>query len=258
MTPKLPLTDDLLSAFLDGELPADKARAVEQAVADDPAAQGTLDAWRKQDAALGTLYAPAVNDPLPAKLTATLAAERTQNTRIPPAFIRIAAMLALVAIGAAGGWTLARLSPGGALTNTSQLAENAIASYKTFVVEVVHPVEVEADQSEHLVQWISNRLGTSISPPDFAKQGFRLMGGRVVPSTDGPAAQFMYKNDLGQRVTLYVATPSDPSKTAFQFASSGDVQSFYWIDGDLSYAVVGNLPRETLRAIATEAYDQLI
>ena len=36
-----------------------------------------------------------------------------------------------------------------------------------------------------------------------------------------------------------------------------NVQSFYWMDGVLNYAVVGDIPRDALRRIALDAYDQL-
>jgi len=116
----------------------------------------------------------------------------------------------------------------------------------------------EAGVVRYLVEDLPKRLGHPIKAPDFAASGFRLMGGRLLPSDTGPAALFMYDDDLGRRVTLYVAPGAKGGETAFRFLESGTTQSFYWVDGDLSCAVTGDIPRDVLRQIAVEAYDQLI
>ncbi len=247
---------ETLMAYHDGALPPEPARAVEQALASDPAARALLEEWRAQDAALGALYAPKADEPVPERLRQIVRARPARAPLLP----RLAAAIALVALGGLGGWGLAMrmASTPDAPVLAPVLAQDAINAYQTFVVEVVHPVEVEASQAAHLVGWVSKRLGHDIAPPDFAARGFRLMGGRVLPGADGPAAMFMYENDLGQRVSLYVAPPARDGQTAFQFTREGEVQSFWWVDGDLSYAVVGKLPRDVLRTLAVEAYDQLI
>jgi len=68
-----------------------------------------------------------------------------------------------------------------------------------------HPVEVGAGAEAHLVQWLSKRLGRPLVVPDPAAVGFRLMGGRLPPAEDGPAAQFHMRTARGGRVTLYLS-----------------------------------------------------
>jgi len=195
-------------------------------------------------------------DPLRAVLDAARAEDRRQVRRRMAVPLRIAAAVALLAVGGAGGYVAARLD--GAATAPARFAQNALSAYATYVVEVAHPVEVEAARADHLTQWLSKRLGHPIKAPDFAASGFRLMGGRLLPSDSGPAALFMYEDDLGRRVTLYVTPGAKGGETAFRFIESGTTQSFYWIDGELSCAVTGDIPREVLRQIAVAAYDQLI
>lgn len=248
-----PIPQDRLLAYHHGALPADEAKALARAIESDPEAQERLADWARQDAALGALYGPVADEAIPDRLRAAL--HPAPRPRTAPA-LRIAAMLALLAVGAAGGWLAAGMSspPAGHRT----LAEAAIGAHLTYVSEVIHPVEVAADDADHLTGWVSKRLDHLIAAPDFAARGFRLMGGRVLPGPDGAAAMFMYDNDLGQRVTLYVSRAGADGQTAFQFAEEGGVQSFWWLDDGLSYAVVGTVPRALLRAIALDAYDQLI
>lgn len=254
MTTPDPIPEALLLAYFEGALPSDEAARVGTRVAHDPQAQALLAEWERQNAAIRALYAPVADEPVPDRLRDVVAHPAPARTAAP--WLRIAAMLGLLAIGASGGWLAADLKDPGAPPR--MLAEAAITAHETYVAEVIHPVEVPATEAAHLVGWVSKRLGHQIEPPDFATEGFRLMGGRVLPGATGAAALFMYENDTGHRITLYVAPQSESMETAFQFTETDGLNSFYWMDGTLNYAVVGDLPRDALRRIAVAAYDQLI
>jgi anti-sigma factor RsiW len=133
---------------------------------------------------------------------------------------------------------------------------DAIAAHRTFVVEAVHPVEVAASQEQHLVQWLSKRLGRPLHVPDLNDHGFKLMGGRLLPASTGPAAQFMYENATATRLTLYVQA-KESGETAFRFAREGEVSTFYWIADGFGYAISAGLERETLLTIADVVYRHL-
>jgi anti-sigma factor RsiW len=141
----------------------------------------------------------------------------------------------------------------------------AAAAYVVYSPEKRHPVEVAASEQQHLVQWLSRRLDRPLKVPDLSAQGYALVGGRLLPGDDGARAQFMFENAAGQRLTLYLgalddkATPSGRSKqeTAFSFASTGAVPSFYWVDRGFGYALSAPLTREALLSLATEVYRQL-
>lgn len=81
-----------------------------------------------------------------------------------------------------------------------------------------------------MVAWLSKRVGTPLNAPDFDKQGFRLLGGRLLAGETGPVAQFMYQDGIERRVTLYVRrTVLDGQETAFRHATIDGVDVFYWI-----------------------------
>ena len=251
------LTPDDLLAYFEGTLPAHAAADMAGRVADDPAAQATLAAWRSQNAALVALYAPVAAEPVPDRLTAIIRQAEVQDAQgNTPRLWLAAACVALLAVGGAAGW-FAHGYSGGALQGLS-LAMAAMQAHDTYVVEVKHPVEVLASDQAHMNSWMSKRLGHDISPPDLADAGFTLLGGRVLPAGTGVAALYMYENAQGARVTVYITPETGAVSTAFQFAREGTTQSFSWMDHDLSCAVVGDIPREALRVIAERAYDQLI
>jgi anti-sigma factor RsiW len=66
----------------------------------------------------------------------------------------------------------------------------------------------------------------------------------------------MYQNAAGQRLTVLVGHNTENTTTSFRFASSGDVETFYWIDGSLGYTVTGEISREMLQQVADECYKQ--
>jgi anti-sigma factor RsiW len=98
--------------------------------------------------------------------------------------------------------------------------------------------------------------------PDLSAQGYTLVGGRLLPGSQGPRAQFMFEGPGGERVTLYLgsldaAAASGSGEAAFRFATEGPVPSFYWVDRGFGYALAGALPRDALLALATAVYRQL-
>lgn len=261
MTDQNALTEADLLDYAAGILPADVMAVMATRLANDPAAQATLAEWQRQDAAIEALYQPVAREPVPDRLSDVIrraeAEDAAQAYGHPQTRLwLVAATIAALAVGTGAGWFARDLTTPAAASQT--LAANAMRAYDTYVVEVAHPVEVAASDAEHLNAWMSKRLGHETRPPDFAAAGFTLMGGRIVPSDQGAAALYMYDNAEGQRITLYIAPQGASSTTAFQFAEQGATQSFYWMDRDLSYAVVGTVPREVLRRIALAAYDQLI
>jgi anti-sigma factor RsiW len=83
------------------------------------------------------------------------------------------------------------------------------------------------------------------------------MGGRLVPDGGQPAAQFMYEDGSGRRLTLYIRKETGIGNTAFRFAEREGFGAFYWIDQPLAYALAGRLQREELMGLANLVYAQL-
>ncbi|TNE94749.1 MAG: anti-sigma factor [Rhodobacteraceae bacterium] len=218
----------------------------------DPALQEDLADWDRQDAALRALYDPVAREPVPGRHRAVLAQAELAG---PRNWARIAAMLTILAIGAAGGALGYRLL--GDAASQPTLATAAFRAYATYSVEIRHPVEVAGTDEAHLSEWLSNRLGQRIALPDLSKRGFSLMGGRVLPDVNGPAALMMYRDDLGRRLVLYVASEPGKDESTFQYTQREAVRSYWWFDDDLGCALVGDLTRDQLHELAIDAYEQI-
>lgn len=138
------------------------------------------------------------------------------------------------------------------------LVQRAGLAHAAFVPEVRHPVEVAAAEQQHLVQWLSKRLGRPLRVPSLAAHGYALLGGRLLPGdAQGPSAQFMFEGPGGERLTLYVAVdPQANAPTAFRSTREGGREAFYWVDRDLGYVLTADAG-QPLGTLARSVYEQL-
>jgi len=258
---------ELLHAYVDGELSPNERLRVEQWLETHPDDARMVAEWQKQNQGLNDLFASKINEPIPEHLFASSPPHPTQQEkRVSLSFLpQIAASFLILSIGIASGWFgrdyINNTRPNSTITVDSQqnFAQPAMEAHRVYTPEVRHPVEVEKNEQDHLAKWLSYRLETPLTIPDLAAQGFDLMGGRLLPSGTGPAAQFMYENKEGSRITLYLAKSfnTKQAETAFQFNQAGSTQAFYWYSGALGYAVIGDIERNELLDIVNNIYQQL-
>jgi len=245
-----PVTEAELQAYVDDALPPDRAAEIDEYLTQNEAAAQRVAAYRAQNSELHDAYDELLVETLPERLRIG------RMTRRRSWYSYAAAALLMLASGTAG-WHLHERFAGTRIQST-QIARVAAIAHVVYSPEVRHPVEVGADQEEHLVRWLSKRLGTNLKIPHLVPQGYALVGGRLLPGERGPAAQFMYQDAKGQRLTLYVRVSNDVrAPTAFRFAQENGVGVFYWLDGRLGYALSGETDRGELLRVADAVYQQL-
>lgn len=245
--------EDELQAFVDERLGGERRAVVEAHLAASPELAERVALERRQRAMLRSRLDAKFAEPIPARLriASLRAARRTFWLR---SVAGAAAAVALFVAGATAGWFANTIGPAPlAPPPTASVAQGAHAAYRTFVVEVAHPVEVGVQQEAHLLQWLSKRLGRKLAAPDLSPFGYRLMGGRLLPGGTGAAAQLMYDDASGKRLTIYVRA-ADGSETAFRFQKEGEASTFAWIDQGFGFAVTATATREELLPIAEAVY----
>ena len=242
-----------LHAYVDGTLPEARRLEVEAWLAAHPADAARVQAWAAQNQSLHAAFDAVLNEPLPLNLV-----RATRRPAVPAPFKAVAAMLSMLVTGLVG-YAIGLGSAGQAPAEAAYLARDAAIAHAVFSPEARHPVEVDAAHADHLVAWLSKRVGTQLQAPDFSAQGFDLLGGRLLTGETGPVAQFMYQDKIERRVTLYVRRAVAGNKeTSFRHATENGVDVFYWIDGDFGYALSGQIGRQAIRQLADAAYRQLV
>jgi len=237
-----------LHAYVDDQLPAGRRTALEALLTQSPDEWTRVVVYRQQNAALRTAFGPVLDESVPERLRQIEPRKRYGT--------RLAIAASWLVIGGAIGWLAhAWIGPRVALQT---LPHEAAIAHAVYSPEVRHPVEVGANEQEHLVNWLSKRLGARLNAPLLVAQGYELVGGRLLPGESGAVAQFMYQDAKGRRLTLYVSRlPGRQRDTAFRFSQEDRVAVFYWIDGSLGYALSGELPKAELLEIATVVYRQI-
>ncbi len=257
------ITDEHLSAYVDGELEAAERERVEAWLQTHPENRARVQAWQADRAALAALFNPVLDEPAPAALRATV--WRRQG---PPHWAMAAAAAGLLLAGGllrgAGVWQwqakanaeqLARVKQQLAAGTAQGWVQRAAFAHSIYTNEPRHAVEVGA-QEEHLSRWLTRRIDIPVKLFDLKAQGFDLVGGRLLPDGPGKSAQLMYQDAEKRRVTVYLRKPEQGADTAFRFEQQGKLGMFYWVEEGAGYALVGDLPRDTLLALAKSIYDQ--
>ena len=243
------LKEDDLHAYVDDRLDAARRAEVETWLAQHTADADRAATYRQQNEMMLALFNPVLNEPIPIQMYPQA---RRRNFAQP---LRYAAMVSAMVLSGVLGWSLHgadKIQPMQAMVKRAALA------HVLYTPEVQHPVEVGKAQEEHLVKWLSKRLGSEVRPPHLSAAGYELLGGRLLPGAQGPAAQFMYQDARGLRLTLYLSNkPADKGEAAFRYAQEGKVSVFYWIDGDKSYALSGEIDKAELLKVATAVYQEL-
>lgn len=231
---------ETLSALVDNELsPRDRAAWAEYA-ANDPQATDRIAHYRAQNAALKALF--------------PLARENVRGVFLPrrvpwPRRAGIAAVwLGLgLSLGLAPRWVNSYFFAG-----QPAFAKNAAIAYAVYAPERRHPVEVAAADEKHLVSWLSKRLDRPLSIPSLREYGYSLVGGRLLPGESGPAAQFMYEDKTGKRLTLYITAALKHTATIQMLPDINEQSTFYWISKGMGYALSGRGSNAHLRTMAAD------
>jgi anti-sigma factor RsiW len=248
-----PITEEDLHAYVDRVLEPERRAEVAAYLDNHPNVAERVGAFTAQRDFLRTALAPIAEEPLPPELNLSRIIQNRRR-RTSPTWWAIAAML-LLSIGGFGGWTMRgsmEISPTGLVA----LAQEAADSYNVYAPDHVRPVEMRATDSAQLVQWVSGRLQRPVKVPDLTTSGYRLMGGRLVATSHGPAAMFMYDNDHGSRLVVLTRPMSTDQNARMMPQARDDVGGFTWADGGMGYSLVGQTASESLRPIANEVRRQ--
>ena len=209
-------TDEDLNAYLDGELTEPARMDVEAWLNEEPEAAQRLRDTRLLNDRLRAAFEPVLTEPKTLELQRKVLARRRRPVAVD--WRMLAAGLAIAVVSGAAGYGLhglvERREP------PSSLAEGAIGAHAVFVTEVRHPVEVAASEEAHLIAWLTKRVGQALKAPVLTSAGYKLIGGRLLADSGQPAAQFMYEDGSGRRLTLYVRRDMKHPSTSFEFTTS--------------------------------------
>ena len=246
----LPVTEDELHAYVDGELPDDRCANVEAWLRTHPDDAARVASWRAFAERLQLRYGGVADEAIPKRLEIEKIIGRPRRWMYGAV---AAAALAFIA-GGAIGWTAHGVSVAPAAY--AAFTEDALDAHRLYVVEVRHPVEVAGSERAHLQQWLSKRVGYEIAPPQLDGTGLKLVGGRLLPGPEAPAAFFMYESASGERFTVY-SSRANTADMQMRYVTKRSDASMFWSDAGVGYALCGPADRDKLQQVAGLVYDQV-
>jgi len=255
---ELPIAEEDLHAFVDGQLTPPRRAEVQRYLDANPQEARRVATWSAQREALRDALAPYAAAPLPPELNLSrLIEERLRPRR--RVWLTAASVLLALALGGTAGWMVhAPTGPTRAALAMSLLEQLGLASHVVYAADKRHPIEVPAADRDHLAQWLSNRLSRSVTPPALDALGYRLIGGRLLATEHGSAAAlFMYEDAHGQRLSLVLRPMARDLHAARADMREGAVNGCAWIADGMGYAVVAALPDDTLDTIAEQVQQQV-
>jgi anti-sigma factor RsiW len=248
-----PVSEDDLHAYVDDRLDTERRREVERHLHAQPELAQRMADYRAQRATLRAAFAVRAAEPIPPELNLSQLLDARLRRR--PEWWRIAAAIVLaLGVGGAGGWYLALpAKPDRTQLAMSLLQQQAMSSHAVYSVERRHVVEVTAAERDHLAQWLSNRLGRSVAPPDLSLAGYQLIGGRLLATEHGGAAAlFIYDDEQGIRLSVLMRPMGPDLRAPHSDMSQGAVNGCSWIAKGIGYAVVAATSGEALDRVAEQ------
>lgn len=250
---------DQLSAYLDGALSPEDAADIERLVETDPQIAAEFSALSRVDQATRNAFDAMLADPVPMSLARSigdtpLAQMPAANLPSRPIWRSIAAALALVLIGGAGGAYLTRSIEGQQVTSAMPWLDQVAGYHLIYAAQSRHLVEVPASDKDHLQTWLSSTTGVHFTVPDLSATGLTFQGGRLLVASGKPVAQLLYTDAKGQVVAVCFLSGGDAAAgegtTALTPRDTNGVHMVWWNSKDASYVVVGPSTGIDLQPIA--------
>jgi anti-sigma factor RsiW len=234
----------LLHALVDGELDAATALGLERRIAEDPELAAEHARIVALQGAINRLPQPEVSEALQARVAA-LGAPR--QTAVRPTRFRsfdwraMAASILVTAVLASGTtyWAAMPVAP--------DLAQDIASGHRRSLL-AASPVDVASSDRHTVKPWLDARVGLSPPAVDLAKDGFKLLGGRVEVVGDRAVPALVYQH-YEHLITL-VAAPQQADTKAVPVAtdlSAGGFALVHWTDGAFSYWAISDTERPELR-----------
>jgi anti-sigma factor RsiW len=235
-----------LVAYVDGELDAAGAAAVEQALAQDKALRETAERLAQSSVLLRAALDERRFAEFSAQNERTLALLHGRRPEVVRRWLMpLAACLIGVVLGVGGMIGAERLRP----TDSPLLkvVAEVIDYHRVFSRERERLVEIPAARQAEFTAWLGERLGRAIHVPDLTANGLTFAGGRMLVVEGDVVAQMLYLRENGPPIAICIM-PWEAPHPLWVF-ERGESRVLAWARDNFLYTIVGEASEAELRAI---------
>lgn len=241
------ISDEMLVAYVDGELSADDVRLVEEYISAHPSEVARIADWRANDDALRGAFElsesqePAVELPFVAN----------DNSGWPALTKFALAACLFLAVGFGGGLISAQLPFWTNADYKFQVAAWAAEAHTIFATDENRPGEFDQKNAQVAKSWLKNRVGTDVVFPDLSDNGLKFVGARLVGQGGAPAALMTFENTQSERVSIFIqAHEKKLPEIGYWFVHGENATTCVWLNQSVAFSVTGNMADDDLKAIA--------
>jgi anti-sigma factor RsiW len=250
-----------LHLYVDGHLDEARRAAVEAYLEQHPEAAARVRDYVQQNEMMRQLFGAAGAVPRTEAQERLLRRleQRLGRSRFHILWRPASAVAAALVMAAALGATVTELyNSDNTVEPRSSFADTAARVHSFYASAASEPTEFGADAAAKLNTQLDKRLGAPVRLPDLSQKGFSMVAGRLLPTSDGVAAQLLYRDKAGRLVTVFVGPANGgPRTAAMRPVQRQDLSLYTWLDGRVDVAVVGGLNGDELRGIAEAAQRSL-
>jgi len=257
MTQGSHVVHDALSAYIDGELPADRALETAEHLTTCPQCSGEYEAMLETITALhARLERYTAPDVLRARVRAAVASTPREigDARMPRvtgsdrrrAWRRAAVIAATLVVGAALGTGITTITRPRSSAGAAIASEVLSSHVRSLMPD--HLTDVRSSDQHNVKPWFNGRLDYSPNVPRLEEQGFPLIGGRLDYVGGRPVAVVVYARRQ-HMINVYSWPTRAPDSPVAATAANG-YNMLAWRSGGVERWVVSDLNTEELRSFA--------
>lgn len=266
----------LLHAFIDNRLDRRMRDRVKKYLRKNPGQYQEVNAFNSLDSQIKRLFNSAHNDLALESFTEFVqnhgeenkpsVGKKPKKVRHHSSAPQIAIYASVIMMALSAGYLSSEFFPGESSEVVVQkpsfgLRQLAVEAHLLYSSEKSHAVEVDAKAGAKLVDWLSEKLGVEVGPANLDEFGYKLLGGRLLPSLGAHAALYLYAGGNNKTLSLYMR-PSVGIDSTIELRcaqeSSQKLSICSWRGEKLIYIIIGKIPIGEHISISQEAVNQLV
>ncbi|MFS8147136.1 anti-sigma factor family protein [Rhizobium sp. BR 249] len=254
-------SDEDLTAYIDGELPADEAARIETMVNEDEAVAERLEFLARASLPFKQAFTPLLAEAPREKLQAMLAAiparesEKSASTPAPPIVTRrrfLGALAASLVAGIAIDRAVIGIGRNFSAKDENSEWRAVVAEYISLYTPetLAGPVPAREDQTAQLAS-LDEKLGLSLSPETVLLPGIDFKRALLLQYDGKPLAQIAYLDPETGPMALCIVR-SDAGPKAPDVENRKGMNVVYWSNATHAFMLIGHAPADRMTAIADE------
>lgn len=256
------LSDELLMAYVDGQLDKPQAEVVNRLLRDDRDLAFRVSRLQQTQAQLLDTFGALLREGMSTGRAASKGGRPSGVSLFPASAIAgIGTAGLLLLIGASAGFTGAYFSGLTAGPRKEAVAlppsnwTEDLAQFHSYFTKDAMRVSPESQANPDMVKFQLAQLSKTAAVPDFSGQGLKFVRGQMLSYRGNKVMQLIYLGKTEPLLALYIGVGGldmPPSPGRF-----GDVSTLSWTANELRFVLAADMQQQQLKALAAVVQSQL-